>query len=56
MHFWLEVNGIQIVLDSPLLARKMIDGGAKLIEPSQAEELRRALEMEDVRNSGFRPL
>jgi hypothetical protein len=49
MEYKLEANGIHIVCSSPLWAQTMIDRGARLIEPSQAEELRKALEIENVR-------
>lgn len=50
MEFKLEANGLHIVCSSPVWTQRMIDWGAKLIEPSQAEELRKALDAEDVTN------
>ena len=44
MEFRLESNGIHIVCDSPVWTQKMIDWGARLVEPRQAEELSEALE------------
>jgi hypothetical protein len=51
MEFKLEANGIHIVCYSPVWTQRMIDWGASLIEPSQAEELRKALEEGNVTNA-----
>lgn len=48
MGSWLEVNGVRIVVRSRVLTRREIDGGVRLIESSQAEELRRAIATENV--------
>ena len=44
MEFKLEANGIHIVCCSPVWTQKMIDWGARLVEPRQADELSAALE------------
>jgi hypothetical protein len=51
MEFKLEANGIHSVCYSPVWTQRMIDWGASLIEPSQAEELRKALEEGNVTNA-----
>jgi hypothetical protein len=45
---WLEVKGIKIVSRSPVLTRRVIEGRVRLIESSQAEEVGRSLEAENV--------
>jgi hypothetical protein len=50
MEFRLEADGIRIVCYSPVWTQRLINWGARLIEPSQAEELCRALEAAKVTN------
>jgi hypothetical protein len=50
MEFRLEADGIHIACYSPVWTQTLINWGARLVEPSQAEELRRALETAKVAN------
>jgi hypothetical protein len=44
MTFELEADGIRIWCKSPVWTQKLVDKGLRLVDASQAGELRRALE------------
>jgi hypothetical protein len=43
MEYKLEANGIHFVCRSPTWTQRMIEWGARLVEPRQAEDLSKAL-------------
>jgi hypothetical protein len=46
MTFELKADGIHFHCSSPELTRKLIERGARLVDPAQAEDLLRAMEAE----------
>ena len=44
MTFQLQLGEIQIWCSSPASTRKLVEKGARLVNPAQAEHLRRVLE------------
>jgi len=44
MTFELEANGIRFSCSSPVGTRKLVEKGARLVDESQAEDLRRVVE------------
>lgn len=47
MTFELEADGVHFSCSSPVWTRKLVDKGARLIDESQAEALRHAIESTD---------
>jgi len=44
MTFELEADGMHFYCSSPAVTRKLVERGAKLIDPEKSEDLRRAIE------------
>jgi hypothetical protein len=44
MTFQLEADGVRFWCSSPVVTRKLVERGARLVDEAQAEALRRALE------------
>jgi len=44
MTFELEADGVHFSSSSPVSTRKLVEKGARLIDESQAEDLRRVIE------------
>lgn len=47
MTFELEADGMHFYCSSPAVTRKLVERGAKLIDPEKTEDLRRAIESTD---------
>jgi hypothetical protein len=43
MTFELEADGMHFYCSSPALTRKLVERGARLIDPEKTEDLRRAI-------------
>jgi hypothetical protein len=44
MTFELEADGMHFYCSSPAITRKLVERGARLIDPEKTEDLRRAIE------------
>jgi len=44
MTFELEADGVHFYCSSPAITRKLVERGAKLVDPERTEDLRRAIE------------
>jgi hypothetical protein len=43
MTFELEADGVHFYCSSPAITRKLVERGAKLVDPDKTEDLRRAI-------------
>jgi hypothetical protein len=44
MTFELEADGVHFYCSSPAITRKLVERGARLVDPERTEDLRRAIE------------
>ena len=44
MTFELEADGMHFYCSSPAITQKLVERGAKLVDPEKTEDLRRAIE------------
>jgi hypothetical protein len=44
MTFELEADGMHFYCSSPAVTRKLVERGARLVDPEKTEDLRRAIE------------
>jgi hypothetical protein len=44
MTFELEADGVHFYCSSPAITRKLVERGAKLVDPERTEDLRRVIE------------